>query len=107
MTVCTDDPVPELAHLLGELLPEATLVEVNEDCAATRLEVVEATVDEADVEPGFRELFREYLAERGTRGAQANRVLRTFETLVQAVETEELARLPDLDELLLERVRSS
>jgi DNA repair protein SbcD/Mre11 len=107
VTVCTDEPVPDLAALVAELLPGATVVEVNEDCAATRLEVVEATVSEADAEPGFRELFRAYLAERGTRGAQANRVLRTFETLVQAVETEELARLPDLDELLLERVRGS
>lgn len=107
VTVCTDEPIPDLAALVAELLPGATVVEVSEDCAATRLEVVEATVTEADAEPGFRELFREYLAERGTRGAQANRVLRTFETLVQAVETEEIARLPDLDELLLERVRGS
>jgi exonuclease SbcD len=107
VTVCTDEPVPDLAALVAELLPGATVVEVNEDCAATRLEVVEATVSEADAEPGFRELFRAYLAERGTRGSQANRVLRTFETLVQAVETEEIARLPDLDELLLERVRGS
>ena len=107
VTICTDEPVPDLAALVAELLPGATVVEVGEDCAATRLEVVEATVTDADAEPGFRELFREYLAERGTRGAQANRVLRTFETLVQAVETEELARLPDLDELLLDRVRGS
>src|SRR5919202_1229203 len=107
VTVCTDEPVPDLAALVAELLPGATVVEVSEDCTATRLEVVEATVTEADAEPGFRELFREYLAERGTRGAQANRVLRTFKTLVQAVETEEIARLPDLDELLLERVRGS
>jgi len=107
VTVCTDEPVPDLAALVAELLPAATVVEVNEDCAATRLEVVEATVSEADAEPGFRELFRAYLAERGTRGSQVNRVLRTFETLVQAVETEEIARLPDLDELLLERVRGS
>jgi exonuclease SbcD len=107
VTVCTDEPIPDLAALVAELLPAATVVEVNEDCAATRLEVVEATVTEAHAEPGFRELFREYLAERGTRGAQASRVLRTFETLVQAVETEEIARLPDLDELLLERVRGS
>jgi exonuclease SbcD len=107
VTVCTDEPIPDLARLVGELLPAATVVEVNEDCSATRLEVVEAIVDEADVEPGFSELFRAYLAERGTRGARANRVLRTFETLVQAVEAEEIARLPDLDELLLERARGS
>jgi DNA repair protein SbcD/Mre11 len=107
VTVCTDEPIPDLARLVGELLPDATVVEVSEDCAATRLEVVEATLDEADVEPGFSELFRAYLAERGTRGARADRVLRTFEALVQAVEAEEVARLPDLEEALLERVRAS
>ena len=105
VTVCTDEPVPDVAHLVGELLPGATLVEVNEDCAATRLEVVEAASDEIGAEPSFTELFREYLAERGTRGARASRVLRTFETLIQAVEAEETARLPELDELLLVRVR--
>jgi exonuclease SbcD len=107
VTVCMDEPIPDLARLVGELLPAATIVEVSEDCSATRLDVVEATVDEADAEPGFSELFRAYLAERGTRGARASRVLRTFETLVQAVEAEEIARLPDLDGLLLERVRGS
>src|SRR5919201_3780305 len=107
VTVCTDEPIPDLAHLLGDLLPAATLVEVSEDCAATRLEVVDASTVDVDAEPGFAELFRSYLAERGTRGARADRVLRTFETLVQAVEAEEIARLPDLDELLLERVRGS
>ncbi|TML56751.1 MAG: exonuclease subunit SbcD [Actinobacteria bacterium] len=107
VTVCTDEPVPDLTRLVGEVLPAATVVEMSEDCSATRLEVVEAIVDDADAEPGFSELFRAYLAERGTRGARANRVLRTFETLVQAVEAEETARLPDLDELLLERVRGS
>ena len=104
VTVCTDEPIPDVAHLVGELLPGATLVEVSEDCAATRLQVVDATV-EADAEPGFTELFKTYLTERGTRGARANRVLKTFETLIQAVESEETPRLRDVDEFLLERVR--
>jgi exonuclease SbcD len=105
VTVCTDEPIQDLAHLLGDLLPAATLVEVSEDCAATRLEVVEPTALEADAEPGFTELFRAYLAERGTSGARADRVLRTFETLIRAVESEEIPRLHGIDELLLERVR--
>src|ERR671934_628631 len=46
VTVCTDEPIPDLARLVGELLPTATVVEVSEDCSATRLEVVEAIVDE-------------------------------------------------------------
>lgn len=105
VTVRTDEPIPDLARLLGELLPGATLVEVNEDCAATRLEVVDASTVDVDAEPGFAELFRTYLAERGTRGARADRVLRTFETLIRAVEAEEEPRLPEVDELLLRRVR--
>jgi exonuclease SbcD len=105
VTVCSDEPIPDVASLVCDLLPDATIVEVSEDCAATRLEVVEASAVEADAEPGFNELFRAYLAERGTRGARADRVLRTFETLIQAVEAEEEPRLPELDELLLERVR--
>ena len=105
VTVCAEEPIPDVAHLVGDLLPGATLVEVNEDCAATRLGVVEASAVEADAEPGFTELFRSYLGERGTRGAKADRVLKTFETLIQAVEAEEEPRLPDVDELLLERVR--
>jgi hypothetical protein len=94
-----------VAHLVGELLPDATLLEVREDCAATRLEVVDASAIDVEAEPGFSELFRAYLAERGTRGARADRVLRTFETLIRAVETEQAARLPEIDELLLQRVR--
>src|SRR5204863_972081 len=90
VTVCTEEPISELAHLLGDLLPAATLVEVSEDCAATRLEVVEPAA--LDAEPGFTELFRAYLAERGTRGARGDRVLKTFETLIQAVESEEIPR---------------
>jgi exonuclease SbcD len=105
VTVRTDESIPDLAHLLGDLLPDATIVEVSEDCAATRLEVVDASTVDVDAEPGFAELFRSYLAERGTRGARADRVLRTFETLIQAVEAEETPRLPEIDELLLRRVR--
>jgi DNA repair protein SbcD/Mre11 len=105
VTVSTDEPIPDVAHLLGDLLPDATLVEVNEDCAATRLEVLDASAVDLEAEAGFAELFRAYLAERGTRGARADRVLATFETLIRAVEAEEAPRLAPIDELLLERVR--
>jgi exonuclease SbcD len=87
-------------ELLRELCPEAVLLEVNEDCAATRLEVVEAK--DVEAEPSFEELFRSYLAERGTKGASADRVLKTFETLLHAAEKAEEPQLPEIDKLLTE-----
>ncbi len=100
VTVRTNTPTENLSELLRELCPEATLVDVNEDCAATRIEVVEAAKADADAEPSFRDLFRAYLAEEGTRGADANRVLKKFEQLLEAADEEEPPRLPDLDQLL-------
>lgn len=102
--VRTEAPTSDLAELLRELCPEAVLLEVNEDCAATRLEVVEAGGADAEAEPGFEELFRSYLAEQGTRGASADRVLKTFDVLIRAVEDEEEPRLPEIDKLLVEPV---
>jgi DNA repair protein SbcD/Mre11 len=102
VTVRTETPTSDLAELLRELCPEAVLLEVNEDCAATRLEVVEAEDVDAEAEPSFEELFRSYLAERGTKGASADRVLKTFETLLHAVEEEEEPELPEIDKLLTE-----
>jgi hypothetical protein len=64
--------------------------------------VVEAKAVDAEVEPSFEEVFRSYLAERGTKGASADRVLKTFETLLNAVEEEEEPELPEIEQLLAE-----
>jgi exonuclease SbcD len=104
VTVRTETPTADLAELIRELCPEAVLLEVNEDCAATRLEIVEPTSGEAEAEPSFEELFHTYLGERGTTGASADRVLKTFTTLLHAVEEEEEPRLPELEKLLTEPV---
>ncbi len=100
VTVRTDTPTENLSELVRELCPKATLVDVNEDCAATRIEVVEAAKADADAEPSFRDLFRTYLAEQGTRGADAKRVLKGFEQLFEAADEEAPLGLPDLDQLL-------
>ncbi|WP_181013068.1 metallophosphoesterase family protein [Mycobacterium marinum] len=100
VTVRTDTPTENLSELLHELCPEATFVDVNEDCAATRIEVVEATEAQAEAEPSLRDLFRTYIAEQGTRGADAKRVLKRFEQLLDAVDEEAPPRIPDLDQLL-------
>ena len=100
VTVRTDTPTDNLSELLRDLCSDATLVEVNEDCAATRIEIVEAASVDAEAEPSFSELFFAYLGERGTRGADAKRVLKRFEELLDTVNDETPPRLADLDRLL-------
>ena len=100
VTVRTEMPTDNLSEILRGLLPDATLVEVNEDCAATRIEIVEAAALGAQAEPSLRELFLTYLSERGTKGADAKRVHRRFEELLDAVSDGEPPRLTDLDRLL-------
>jgi exonuclease SbcD len=101
VTVRTETPTDNLSELLCDLCPAATLVEVNEDCAATRIEIVESASVDAEAEPSFSELFLTYLAERGTRRADAKRVLKRFEELLDAVDDEMPPRLSDLDRLLV------
>lgn len=106
VTIRTQEPMSDLPDLVRELFPEAVLLEVNEDCAATRLEVVDASAVDAETEPSFADLFRSYLADQGTKGASADQVLKTFETLIRAVEEEEPLRLPEIDKLLAEPMMS-
>lgn len=46
-------------------------------------------------EPSIQELFLSYLAEQGTRGAAADRVMETFGKLIEAIETEQEAVFPE------------
>ena len=88
VTVHTDTPAVGLSEQMRALFPNAVLLQVHEVCAANRTEVLSKASVAADVEPGFEELFRDYLAEQGTKGAAADHVMRTFETLVAAVDEE-------------------
>jgi exonuclease SbcD len=93
----TETTVPDLSQRVAELLPEATLLSVQEDCAATRVRVLTAADADEDREPTFRELFREYVAAAGTQRGSADRVVAYFDELLTAVEQEEPPTLPDLE----------
>jgi DNA repair protein SbcD/Mre11 len=98
--VRTERPLPNISEHISQLLPEATLLDVFEDCAATRLTPL--TVSEARAaasEASFVDLFHDYLAASGVRAGSADRVLRTFRDLLSAVENEQQALLPEIDEL--------
>ncbi|HEX4212119.1 MAG TPA: exonuclease SbcCD subunit D [Candidatus Dormibacteraeota bacterium] len=89
IVVRSERPTPDLGDRIAELMPEATLLDVFEDCSEQRL----ASLTEADVAEegatGFAELFHDYLAESGVRSGSADRILRTFESLITAIENEE------------------
>jgi DNA repair protein SbcD/Mre11 len=97
--VRTDSPTPDLSDHLARLLPDATILEVFEDCAATRLETLTDEPDQTEREATFSELFRDYLAETGVRASSADRVLRTFQTLIDAIENEQPVELAAVDDL--------
>jgi len=94
VTVHTDAPTPMLSEQVRALLPKATVLQVTEVCAAHRVKVM-SKEDVPNAEPSFEALFRDYLAEEGTRGASADRVMKTFSTLIQAVEEERLPSFPE------------
>jgi len=109
VTVHGEEPIPDLSDQLRDLLPEATLLQVREVCSSHRLEVVEEP-DAPTPEPSFEELFRGYLGERGTRDADADRVLDAFSTLLAAARNEEEPRFDEeklLDEEQLVEVEAA
>jgi DNA repair protein SbcD/Mre11 len=98
----TETPTPGLSELVGELLPGAVLLDVQEDCEATRLAALsdEAAGSEAP-EPTPSELFREYLAAGGAGASRTppERLARVFDSLLEAVESELPPRFPEAEGL--------
>lgn len=99
VTVRTPTAVPGLSAEVQELLPDAVLLQVHEIPADRQLPVLAGETGGDGAEPSVEELFRDYLAELGTKGAAADRVMTTFTTLLQAVETEQVVRFPEEDDL--------
>lgn len=95
----TENPTPDLSDQMARMLPDATILDVFEDCAATRLQTLAEHPDGDEREASFSDLFRDYLTETGVRAGSADRVLRTFGTLITAIENEQPVELPDVDEL--------
>jgi len=99
VVVRTETVTPDLSQRVADLLPDAVLLNVQEDCAATRVSVLTEADTEPDREPTFPELFAGFVAARGTRAGSAGRVTRYFADLLGAVEQEDPTQLPDVDQL--------
>ncbi|HEY5196251.1 MAG TPA: exonuclease SbcCD subunit D [Solirubrobacteraceae bacterium] len=99
----TQDPIPDLAHTIGGLLPHATIVEIVEDVASRRLEVLDPDASDPDApEPSLEELMQRYLEDRATLDPDvpAQRVRALFAALNQELDGDELPPIDGLSELL-------
>ncbi len=94
ITIRTPTPTANLAARVAEALPNADIVEVIEDCATARIDVIER--DAVDLEPSLTELFADFLAANPIRDAEASRVQAAFETVLAAADAREV---PHFDEL--------
>jgi DNA repair protein SbcD/Mre11 len=94
VTVKTVQPAVDLADQVQDLLPKATLLYVAEECSSRKLQALtraDAVSDEAD----FTEMFADFLSQRGTKVGSADRVLKAFKTLIDAVGEEAPPPFPE------------
>ena len=98
VVVRTEHSTPDLAQRVCDLLPSATVLDVQEDCAASRIEVLTEKDVEQGKEPDFKELFRDYAGEHVHSGS-ATQILTTFDRLIDSLEQDEEPRFPEVAEL--------
>jgi DNA repair protein SbcD/Mre11 len=94
VTIHSPSTIADIRTRVQDLLPDAVVLDVYPVAADRQLGVTVATAPSGP-EPGIDELFRNYLAEQGTRGAAADRVMATFSKLLEAIETEQEPVFPE------------
>jgi exonuclease SbcD len=94
--VDTEKPTPDLTEQVQALLPKATLLQVAERCAANKVEVVTGLGGNVVADPGFKELFSEYLSTQTTKGAVAANVRALFDRILIGVDEDEVVEPPEL-----------
>lgn len=96
VTVKTQTPMSDLSKRVAGALPDADIVDVIDDCAATRVDVVREAY--AVEEPTLPELFAEFLTQNPVRNAEASRVQGAFTIVHAAAEAREQPCFPELPE---------
>jgi exonuclease SbcD len=86
VVVETDHPTPDLSEQVRALLPRATLVSVDEDCAATRILSLDSQDALGDEEAPLPILFHEFLTTATVKEAAADKVLEAFQRLEHATQ---------------------
>lgn len=81
--VHTDAPTMGLAETLAEMLPQATIVAIEEIRKGTEKQVLDRGTTAADV-PSVEEILRDYLSEGRASGPALDRVMDTFADIQEA-----------------------
>ncbi|WP_069885930.1 metallophosphoesterase family protein [Streptomyces luteocolor] len=76
------EPVPRLGERIAELVPQAVLVDLEEDCAATRATVLTGADAADDGRLDVTAAFSAYLADASTPGQRADEVVAAFTDLL-------------------------
>lgn len=93
VTVTSDELIPQLAQKVATAVPGAVVVDIDEDCAETRVTPLEDS-DLPTAEPELADSFRAYLTRRGTQGRVADDVLAAFASLLQHPDSDEAPPSP-------------
>ncbi|MGC5007806.1 exonuclease SbcCD subunit D [Streptomyces sp. NBC_00353] len=83
----SDEPIPRLGARVAELVPDAIVVEVEEECAATRATVLTGADAADDGQLDVTAAFSAYLAGTRTPGQSADEVVSAFASLLNTPDT--------------------
>lgn len=101
VTVHTDTHTPGIDETIADVFTGSTIVNFEERCADRVVAPLSAQTGPAERQPGFDELFGEFLAERGRVGrSRPERVRSAFDQLLAATEADEDAAFPEAERLL-------
>jgi exonuclease SbcD len=78
----SDEPIPRLGERIADLVPDAVLVDFEEECAATRATVLTGADAADDGQLDVTAAFSAYLAGAGTPGQHADEVVAAFADLL-------------------------
>lgn len=95
VVIRTETPTPNLSDRVRELLPNATLLSVGEDCAATRIKPVGQNDGDDLEEAALGTLFQAFVGTAKVKNARADRVLEVFSRLVEGAEEEGAVTFPE------------
>lgn len=93
LVIQTEEPAVELAAQVAELLPDAVLLEVAEQCAARQSEALRISDLPAEAERPVEELFEAFLAERGVQTSTIEDVRDAFAALREGEDLPSLAEV--------------
>jgi exonuclease SbcD len=95
----TERTTPDLSERIRALMPDATFLGIHETADAQRVAVLSSEDVSSDKEPGFSELFRDFLRDHPARAGSAATIAQLFDSVLTSVQLEEVLRLAPLERL--------